>query len=46
MNKIKTIKNHFEAEGDVIFVGVHYRGTDYIRHLQKMYNREVDVSIQ
>lgn len=28
----------------MIYIGVHYRGTDYIRHLEKMYNKQVDVS--
>lgn len=44
ISKMRTIKEYFEADDDVVFVGVHYRGTDYVRHLEKMYNKEVDVS--
>lgn len=43
MSKIQAIKEYFEADENVILVGIHYRGTDYVRHLQKMYNKQVDV---
>lgn len=43
--KLRIIRDYFQMENEIVtFVGVHYRGTDYLRHLSKMYNKEVDVS--
>lgn len=44
MTKLRVIRDHFQENDNVTFVGVHYRGTDYIRHLENAYNRSVDVS--
>lgn len=43
--KLRIIKDYFQMENEIVtFVGVHYRGTDYLDHLSRMYNMEVDVS--
>lgn len=39
------IKDYFEADDNAVYVGIHYRGTDYVRHLQKYYSKDIDVSI-
>lgn len=44
MSKFQLIKNRFDIEDEVTFIGVHYRGTDYVDHMIRTYDVHINVS--